>query len=128
MGSIKALFHETDGIEAAFCGSFRLERLLLVKLFSQIAVRSHKNGLSGAGFKPVPPLIWPISAPRATVAVPPPLGNSQVSETLVSRFQGTTPLLAEPGFRARGRLGAKRHSDPGGQVSSGSRQGLQYKQ
>jgi hypothetical protein len=48
-GSIKALFHETDGIEAAFCGSFRLERLLLVMLFSQIAVRSHKNGLTGVG-------------------------------------------------------------------------------
>ena len=90
--SIKALFHETDGIEAAFCGSFRLERLLLVMLFSQIAVRSHKNGLTGAGFKLVPPLIWPISAPRATVAVPRPPGNSQVSETLVSLFQRNNPV------------------------------------
>ena len=49
--------------------NFRLERLLLVTLSRQISVKSHKNGVTGTGFKPTAPLFWPIAVPRATEAV-----------------------------------------------------------
>ena len=39
--------------EAVFYVSFRLERLLLVTLSSQIAVKSHKNGATSDGIYPV---------------------------------------------------------------------------
>ena len=38
------------GTEAVFCVSFRLERLLLVNIFSQITAKSHKNEITGVGF------------------------------------------------------------------------------
>ena len=55
-------------------------------------MKSHKNGVTGAGFKPVALLIQPITAPRVTEAAPRPVGNSPFSEISVSPHQTNNPL------------------------------------
>jgi hypothetical protein len=43
-------------------------------------VKSHKNGVIGAGFDPVPPRVTPIPVLGATDTLPLPVGNSPFSE------------------------------------------------
>jgi len=50
ISSIKALFHETDKYRSSF---FRQ----IFTLFSQIAMKSHKNEVTSAGFYPGLPVI-----------------------------------------------------------------------
>ena len=85
LGRIKALFHETDKYRSSLLRQ-------LFTLSSLIAVKSHKNRVTGAGFKPVAPLIWPIAAPRATVTVLRPVRNSPFSEISVSLHQTNNPV------------------------------------